>query len=159
MIAGPHSASTKRHQHRAGVAQLVEHQLPKLRVAGSRPVSRSITSVKRSIYLILALWAAFALSGCEKFWQGFQRGFVQNAQSNSRFHESFRKSFKESFLKSCEGGSPSARRATFCKCTDLELENKFDDAGLTAISTDAASAQQRTQLQKITQACLVKAGP
>jgi hypothetical protein len=25
---------------RAGVAQLVEHQLPKLRVAGSRPVSR-----------------------------------------------------------------------------------------------------------------------
>jgi hypothetical protein len=26
----------------AGVAQLVEHQLPKLRVAGSNPVSRSI---------------------------------------------------------------------------------------------------------------------
>ena len=26
---------------KAGVAQLVEHQLPKLRVAGSSPVSRS----------------------------------------------------------------------------------------------------------------------
>jgi hypothetical protein len=26
---------------KAGVAQLVEHQLPKLRVAGSNPVSRS----------------------------------------------------------------------------------------------------------------------
>ena len=26
----------------AGIAQLVEHQLPKLRVAGSNPVSRSI---------------------------------------------------------------------------------------------------------------------
>ena len=29
----------------AGVAQLVEHQLPKLRVAGSSPVSRSIETV------------------------------------------------------------------------------------------------------------------
>ena len=29
---------------KAGVAQLVEHQLPKLRVAGSNPVSRSIWS-------------------------------------------------------------------------------------------------------------------
>ena len=28
--------------HQAGVAQLVEHQLPKLRVAGSSPVSRSL---------------------------------------------------------------------------------------------------------------------
>jgi hypothetical protein len=27
---------------RAGIAQLVEHQLPKLRVAGSNPVARSI---------------------------------------------------------------------------------------------------------------------
>ena len=32
-----------RHSGIAGVAQLVEHQLPKLRVAGSNPVSRSVT--------------------------------------------------------------------------------------------------------------------
>ena len=35
----PHGAY---HGAAAGIAQLVEHQLPKLRVAGSSPVSRSI---------------------------------------------------------------------------------------------------------------------
>ncbi len=35
---------TLRHQPYAVVAQLVEHQLPKLRVAGSNPVYRSIAS-------------------------------------------------------------------------------------------------------------------
>ena len=35
------TASTAEHAPHAGVAQLAEHQLPKLRVAGSRPVSRS----------------------------------------------------------------------------------------------------------------------
>jgi hypothetical protein len=33
----------------AGVAQLVEHQLPKLRVAGSNPVSRSILFFLRDL--------------------------------------------------------------------------------------------------------------
>ena len=35
------------HQTLAGVAQLVEHQLPKLRVAGSSPVSRFLLPVER----------------------------------------------------------------------------------------------------------------
>ncbi len=35
---------------RAGIAQLVEHQLPKLRVAGSNPVSRS-KKIHKNIYL------------------------------------------------------------------------------------------------------------
>jgi hypothetical protein len=32
----------------AGIAQLVEHQLPKLRVAGSNPVSRSSSTAGNS---------------------------------------------------------------------------------------------------------------
>ena len=44
----------------AGVAQLVEHQLPKLRVAGSSPVSRSKGSTRR-IALLLYPHSSFCL--------------------------------------------------------------------------------------------------
>ena len=37
----------------AGVAQSVEHQLPKLRVAGSSPVSRSGRSLGRRYFILL----------------------------------------------------------------------------------------------------------
>ena len=42
----------------AGVAQLVEHQLPKLRVAGSSPVSRSEKG-SQSDYLFLFIQSRF----------------------------------------------------------------------------------------------------
>ena len=35
--------------HNAAVAQLVEHQLPKLRVAGSSPVCRSVKNLRQSM--------------------------------------------------------------------------------------------------------------
>ena len=41
-------------RNRADVAQSVEHQLPKLRVAGSIPVIRSILSWYSPLYLLLS---------------------------------------------------------------------------------------------------------
>jgi hypothetical protein len=40
----------------AGVAQLVEHQLPKLRVAGSNPVARFDESLRQQRCLGLLAW-------------------------------------------------------------------------------------------------------
>ncbi len=50
-------------QVRAGVAQLVEHELPKLEVAGSNPVARSIPPLSRGFLFLLVVVAA---SACER---------------------------------------------------------------------------------------------
>ena len=44
----------------AGIAQLVEHQLPKLRVAGPNPVSRSI---KDLLKILIGVQREFLISG------------------------------------------------------------------------------------------------
>lgn len=46
--------------HLAGVAQLVEHQLPKLDVAGSSPVARSSREYKDRLALVGASLSFFA---------------------------------------------------------------------------------------------------
>jgi hypothetical protein len=52
----------------AGVAQLVEHQLPKLRVAGSNPVSRSGKTMP------LGVTGNTSDSGSEESWFEPRRG-------------------------------------------------------------------------------------
>ena len=48
--------------HNAAVAQLVEHQLPKLRVAGSSPVCRSVKNLRQS--MLESAGVLFYVSGC-----------------------------------------------------------------------------------------------
>ncbi len=52
---------THTHTHLAEVAQLVEHQLPKLRVAGSNPVFRSKSKRQKSTS---DLWR-FSFANCQ----------------------------------------------------------------------------------------------
>lgn len=45
VILRPVNLHARRHYSNAAVAQLVEHELPKLRVAGSSPVCRSLSAL------------------------------------------------------------------------------------------------------------------
>src|ERR1700736_3404911 len=86
-----------------------------------------------------------------EFWHGFQRGFVRATESNPTYHAAFREGFKRNFLRTCEHDSTNPRVIVYCTCADTETEKRFDDSGLMAIGTAAASSQQRAQLQEIIQ--------
>jgi hypothetical protein len=66
----------------AGVAQLVEHQLPKLRVAGSSPVSRSVVRCWQDGWMMpLGVTGNTSDSGSEESWFEPRRGNSKDART------------------------------------------------------------------------------
>jgi len=97
------------------------------------------------------VWACYGLA--KGFMQGFAQGFVRSAQSNSTFHTAYRQGFKRRFLNGCTHGSSDPHRIAYCTCADDQLEKRFDDAGLMAIGTNTASADQQATVQDIIRVC------